>query len=84
VLWCVLFRSSVSFGLSWGSKGLGVFMCFFLSFLFFFLFLVRDHFILAFAIGGLLYLCKHWAVQHKKKKKEAKGRAAFILPIVLV
>ena len=34
------------------------------SFLFFFL--VRDPFILAHAIGALLYLCIHWSVQHKK------------------
>jgi len=45
---------------------LGVCMCLLWSFLFFFL--VRDPFILAYAIGALLYLCIHWSVQHKKKK----------------
>ena len=46
-------------------------MCF-VTVVFFFVFffiLVRDPFILAHAIGALLYLCIHWSVQHKKKKK---------------
>ena len=41
------------------------------SFLFFFL--VRDPFILAHAIGALLYLCIHWSVQHKKKGSNTDG-----------
>ena len=35
-----------------------------------FFFLVRDPFVLAHAIGALLYLCIHWSVQHKKKIKK--------------
>ena len=37
-----------------------------------FFFLVRDPFILAHAIGALLYLCIHWSVQHKKIKNKKK------------
>ena len=38
-----------------------------------FFFLVRDPFILAHAIGALLYICIHWSVQHKKNKKNKKN-----------
>ena len=39
-------------------------------------FLVRDPFILAHAIGALLYLCihcDHWSVQHQQKKRDIQG-----------
>ena len=53
---------------------LGVHMCFVMVVFVFvlFFFLVRDPFILAHAIGALLYLCIYWSVQHKKKKKKKK------------
>ena len=55
---------------------LGVHMCFVMVIFVFvlFFFLVRDPFILAHAIGALLYLCIYWSVQHKKKKKKKKKK----------
>ena len=53
---------------------LGVHMCFVMVIFVFvlFFFLVRDPFILAHAIGALLYLCIYWSVQHKKNKNKKK------------
>ena len=47
-----------------------------------FFFLVRDPFILAHAIGALLYLCIHWSVQHKKKKKKKRKKKNIHLGVV--
>ena len=63
---------------------LGVHMCFVMVVFVFvlFFFLVRDPFILAHAIGALLYLCIYWSVQHTKKKKKKKKKILDQLQIL--